>query len=139
MSGSVATPAFTGYSKLLLAYIPWATSPAEELDEPYRLLPVLRPLDDRRARDVDVLAGSVLIEELDPNCARPVLLLGLLLVGRHLADVVGVGERDVAHPFVDGLGLRAVVALGLAGKVGLHPLEPFLRRRFAVAGDDRRQ
>ena len=65
--------------------------------------------------------------------------LGLLLVGGHLPHVVRIGERDVAYPFVDRLGLGTVVALGLAGEVGLHPPEPVLRGRLAVAGDERRE
>ena len=115
---------------------PLGDVPGEEFDEPHRVRAVLRALDDPGAGDVHVLAGSVLVEELHPDRARPVLLLGLLLVRRHLAHVVGVAERHVADPFVDRLRLGPIVALGLAGEIGLDALEPLLGLGLAPVRDD---
>ena len=74
MRGSVATPASHWILEVAARVHLLGDVAREEFDEAYRILPVLRALDDRRARDVDVLAGAVLVEELDPDRARPVLL-----------------------------------------------------------------
>ncbi len=67
--------------------------------------------------------------------AGPFLLLRLLCVGQHQADIIGVAERQIAFAGPDRLGLAAVVAVGLAHEIVLQARQPFLGRFRTIMGD----
>ena len=65
------------------------------------------------------------VGEQDLDRGRPVLLLGLFVVGCIMADIVGVADGDIAFAGEDRLGLHPVAAGGLARQIGFHALQPF--------------
>ena len=75
--------------------------------------------------------------EHDLHRLGPFLLLGFLVVGEHLAHVIGVGEGQVAFAGEYALGLAPVIARGLHRQVGLYPLQPLARCVLALVGDHR--
>ncbi len=80
-------------------------------------------------RAIALLVGKHDVDRRCPGC--------LVFVGQHLADVVEINHGDVTHTFHDRFHLGAVIALGLAGQVGLHAAQPFLRLCFTAMGDHR--
>src|SRR5690606_17397073 len=94
-------------------------------------------LGESRARDVDVGATVFRIGEQNLDGVRPFLLLRLLLVLHHQADIIGVAEAKIAFASKDRAGLVAVTAIGLGGQVFLHALQPFLGLLLAIVGDHR--
>src|SRR5262249_44577028 len=91
---------------------------------------------DARAAHVHVGAAGLLVGEDDVDRVRPGLLLRAVV--DHGAHIIGVHDRQIALALLDGLGLGAVVALGLAGGIGQHALGPLLAVGLALVGHQAR-
>ncbi len=81
-------------------------------------------------------AATILIGEDKPDRVGPALLFGLVAI-QHLSIIIMVHDRHIALTFEDGLGLRAIIALRLAGEIRHHAIRPGLGGGGPVRGDDR--
>ena len=82
---------------------------------------------------------ALLIGEDNVDGLGPFLLHRILLVGRHLAHVIGIAYSHIAFTLEDGLNLRPVIALRLARQICLNALGPGGGALGTLGDDDRGQ
>src|SRR5690606_10169354 len=96
---------------------------------------VRRILGYSRAANIDLCAAILEGRQNHLDGVAPLHLLLAALARAHQADIIGVGDADIANAAEDVLGNVAVAAAGLASQVFLDAGKPLLGVGRAVVGD----